>query len=46
MSSNERSSEFYKCSICGMSFESLGDLRSHTTTEHLQKGDIPSEQKE
>jgi len=28
-----------------MTFGSLGDLRNHTTIEHLQKGDIPLEEK-
>ncbi|MFL6317833.1 MAG: C2H2-type zinc finger protein [Nitrososphaeraceae archaeon] len=46
MSSSESSSKPYKCSICGMTFESLGDMRTHMTTEHLQKGDFPLEEKQ
>jgi len=35
----------YKCSMFGKTFASLGDMRNHTMTEHLQKGDFPSEEK-
>jgi hypothetical protein len=28
-----------------MTFESLGDMQAHMTTEHLQKGDVPLEEK-
>ncbi len=43
LSRNESSSEPYKCSICGMTFGSLGDMTLHMT-EHMQKGEIPSEE--
>lgn len=43
LSGSEDSSKYYKCSVCGLSFESLGALQTHMT-DHLQKGEsIPEE---
>ena len=41
---SEESSKQYKCSICGLSFESLGGLQTHMT-DHLQKGEAIPEEK-
>jgi hypothetical protein len=30
----------FKCKICGMKFDSLGDMQRHTTIEHIQKGEL------
>lgn len=34
------------CKLCKLQFQSLGDMQRHVVTEHLQKGDIPSQKKE
>jgi|RhiMetdeSRZDD1v2_1073273.scaffolds.fasta_scaffold4811024_1 stress-induced morphogen len=45
-SSLERSSteDHVKCSICGQQFEDMAEMQRHMLTEHIQKGDLPSEQ--
>ena len=32
-----------QCKICGKLFSSLGDMELHLTIEHMQKGDIVSD---
>lgn len=44
-SSETNSSESYKCNVCEMTFRSLGEMNNHKIEQHLQKGDIPSEEK-
>lgn len=44
-SSDTNSSESYKCNVCKMTFRSLGEMNNHKIEQHLQKGDIPSEEK-
>jgi hypothetical protein len=31
--------------MCGMTFEGLGDMQKHVLLEHIQKGEIPPEEK-
>lgn len=35
-----------KCSICGEGFEDMAEMQRHSLTEHIQKGDLPTEQQE
>jgi hypothetical protein len=39
-------SKYYKCRSCGMQFDNLGDMQRHILVEHMQKGDVISEEKE
>jgi protein-arginine kinase activator protein McsA len=36
-------SQYYTCRSCGMKFDNFGDMQKHILVEHMQKGDIPSE---
>jgi hypothetical protein len=44
--STEDLSQYYTCRSCGMKFGSFGDMQRHILVEHMQKGDIPSEEEE
>jgi hypothetical protein len=44
--SAEDLSQYYTCRSCGMKFDSFGDMQRHILVEHMQKGDIPSEEGE
>ena len=35
-----------KCSICGERFDDMAEMQRHSLTEHIQKGDLTSEQQE
>lgn len=37
-------SQYYPCRACGMKFDSFGDMQRHMLVEHIQKGDIPSDE--
>jgi hypothetical protein len=37
-------SKYYTCRSCGRKFDSFGDIQRHILVEHMQKGDIPSEE--
>jgi hypothetical protein len=37
-------SKYYTCRSCGRKFDSFGDMQRHILVEHMQKGDIPSEE--
>lgn len=37
-------SQYYTCRSCGMKFDSFGDMQRHTLVEHMQKGDITSDE--
>ena len=39
-------SKYYKCRSCGMQSDNLGDMQKHILVEHMQKGDVISEEKE
>jgi len=39
--STEDLSQYY---TCGMKFDSFGDMQRHILVEHMQKGDIPSDE--
>jgi hypothetical protein len=43
-SSAEDLSQYYTCRSCGMKFGSFGDMQRHILVEHMQKGDIPSQE--
>ena len=43
-SSTEDISQYYTCRSCGSKFDSFGDMQRHILVEHMQKGDIPSEE--
>lgn len=43
--STEDISEYYTCRSCGMKFDSFGDMQRHILVEHMQKGDIISDEK-
>ena len=42
--SAEDLSQYYTCRSCGMKFDSFGDMQRHILVEHIQKGDIPSDE--
>jgi hypothetical protein len=42
--STEDISEYYTCRSCGMKFDSFGDMQRHILVEHMQKGDIISDE--
>ena len=33
-----------KCSICGERFDDMAEMQRHSLTEHIQKGDLHTEQ--
>jgi hypothetical protein len=44
-SSEPAPSDLPKCKICGRRFEDMAEMQRHVLTEHLQKGEIPEDQK-
>ena len=42
--STEDLSQYYTCRSCGMKFDNFADMQKHILVEHMQKGDIPSEE--
>ena len=34
-----------KCRVCGQQFDDMAEMQRHTLTEHIQKGDLPSEER-
>ena len=32
-----------KCRVCGQQFDDMAEMQRHTLTEHIQKGDLPNE---
>jgi hypothetical protein len=43
---HEDLSKYYKCRSCGMQFDNFGDMQRHILVEHMQRGDVISEEKE
>jgi len=43
--SNKDISKYFTCRSCGMKFDSFGDMQRHILVEHMQKGDIISDEK-
>jgi protein-arginine kinase activator protein McsA len=43
--SNKDISQYFTCRSCGMKFDSFGDMQRHILVEHMQKGDIISDEK-
>ena len=33
-----------ECRVCGQQFDDMAEMQRHTLTEHIQKGDLPSEE--
>jgi hypothetical protein len=34
-----------KCRVCGQQFDDMAEMQRHTLTEHIQKGDLPNEER-
>ena len=32
-----------KCRVCRQQFDDMAEMQRHTLTEHIQKGDLPNE---